>query len=122
MADDSSSRSASVEGLAEMRSLLSQAIAQAVRSRAHLVEQRQQLKEKHDAAVRAGQSHAVDSAVLIADSERVLADLRRTVQECTRQLKRQHVPPATVLTVMKTVASSAAQGELALRDRQSLVS
>ena len=121
MADTSSSQSPSVEGLAEVRSVLSRAIADAAHSRAVLVQQHQKLIDKRHALARAGQSRAVDSAILIADSERIVADLRQTVEECTRQLRRQHVPPETVLAVVKTVTSSAAQLELGLRDVQVLV-
>jgi hypothetical protein len=122
MADNSSSQSPSVEGLAEVRSVLSHAIADAAHSRALLAQQRERLIDKRDALVRAGQSRAVDSAVLIADSEHIVADLRQTVEECTRQLRRQQVPPETVLATVKAVTSSAAQAELGSRDVQVLVS
>jgi hypothetical protein len=50
-----------------------------------------------------------------------MAELRQTVEECTRRLKRQQLPPETVLALVKTVVSSTALAELGQRDAKALV-
>jgi hypothetical protein len=122
MTDDRSSLSSSADRLAEPRSLLARAVADAAHSRALLMRQRQTLVAERDAIVSAGRSRAADITQTIADSQRIMTESRQTVEECTRQLKRQQVPPETVLAVVKSVARSSAHPELGLCDVQALVS
>jgi hypothetical protein len=77
--------------------------------------------DQRDAIVNAGQARAAEVTQTVADSQRIMAELRQTVEECTRRLKRQQLPPETVLALVKTVVSSTALAELGQRDAKALV-